>query len=82
VALASSRVPEAAAAIRRISNRRLKFLIASYTEAGLKRQEARAQALLAYTAYIGALHLRLTKKKDLDEYVGHALKTLIPKRQR
>jgi len=82
VALASSSVPHAAAAIRRISNRRLKFLIASYAEAGLNRQEARAQALLAYSAYIGALHLRLTKKKDLDDYVAHALKTLIPRKQR
>jgi AcrR family transcriptional regulator len=82
VALASSTFAHAAAAIRRISNRRLKFLIASYAEAGLKREDARAQALLAYTAYIGALHLRLTRKKDLDDYVGHALKTLIPRRRR
>jgi AcrR family transcriptional regulator len=80
VALSSSTVPHAAPLIRRISNRRLKFLIDSYVEAGLKRPEARSRALLAYAAYIGALHLRLTKKKDIDDYVAHALKTLIPSR--
>lgn len=82
IALSSSTVPQAAAVIRRISNRRLKFLIESYTEAGLKRTEARSRALLAYSAYIGALHLRLTKKKDIDDYVAHALKTLIPAKAR
>src|SRR5258708_454309 len=60
VALASSTVPQAARVIRRISNRRLQFLIESYSEAGLKRPEARARALLAYAAYIAALHLRLS----------------------
>jgi len=80
VALSSSTVPHAAPVIRRISNRRLKFLIESYTAAGLKRTEARSRALLAYAAYIGALHLRLSKKKDIDAYVAHALKTLIPAR--
>jgi AcrR family transcriptional regulator len=80
VALSSSTVPHAAPVIRRISNRRLKFLIESYAEAGLKRTEARSRALLAYAAYIGALHLRLSKKNDIDDYVAHALKTLIPAR--
>jgi AcrR family transcriptional regulator len=80
IALSSSPVPHAARAIRRISRRRLKFLIESYSEAGLKPAEARARALLAYAAYIGALHLRLSKKNEIDEYVAHALKTLIPAR--
>jgi AcrR family transcriptional regulator len=78
VALASSAVPQAARIIRRISNRRLRFLIESYAEAGLNPADARARALLAYTAYIGALHLRLSKKQEIDAYVAHALKTLIP----
>jgi AcrR family transcriptional regulator len=80
VVLSSSTVPYAAPVIRRISSRRLKFLIDAYTQAGLKRAEARSQALLAYAAYIGALHLRLSKKKEIDDYVTHALKTLIPGR--
>jgi len=82
VALAASTIPYAAPVIRRISNRRLKFLIESYVEAGLNGPEARAQALLAYTAYVGALHLKLTKKQDLSDYVAHAMKTLIPPRPR
>jgi len=82
VALASSAVPQATRIIRRISNRRLRFLIESYAEAGLKPADARARALLAYAAYIGALHLRLSKKQEIDDYVAHALKTLIPARPR
>lgn len=80
VALSSSTLPQASRIIRRISNRRLRFLIESYTEAGLKPAEARARSLLAYAAYIGALHLRLSKRQEIDEYVAHALKTLIPER--
>lgn len=80
VALASSTAPQAARIVRRISSRRLKFLIESYAEAGLKRDQARAQALLAYTAYVGALHLHLSRKQDLDGYVAHAIRILIPAR--
>jgi len=29
-------------------------------------------------AYVGALHLKLTKKQDLSDYVALAMKTLIP----
>jgi len=82
IALASSAVPQAARIIKRISSRRLRFLIESYAEAGLKPADARARALLAYAAYIGALHLRLSKKQEIDAYVAHALKTLIPARPR
>jgi AcrR family transcriptional regulator len=81
VALAASTAPHVAHVVRRISNRRLKFLIESYTEAGLKRPQAKAQALLAYTAYVGALYLRLSRKQELDDYVAHATNILIPGRR-
>ena len=42
------------------------------------------RALLAYSAYVGALHLRrqrargLNSERDLAAYVAHAVRTLIP----
>ena len=82
--IALSPVADVAASIRRITDRRLEFLVTSYEELGLERTEAREQALLAYTAYVGALHLRqqgsagLSAEKELRAYVAHAVKTLIP----
>ena len=78
VALAGSSDPEVPASVRRISDRRLQFLSQGYRDLGLGRVEARAQALLAYTAYVGALHLRrqgvagLITEKELAAYVSHA----------
>lgn len=83
-ALSGSDVPETAALIRRISDRRIRLLVESYRELGFAASEARDRALLAYTAYIGALHLRrqgssgLSREKELAKYVAHAVKTLIP----
>lgn len=82
--IALSPVPDVAASIRRITERRIRFLVDAYEELGLNRNDAREQALLAYTAYVGALHLRqqaapgLRAEKDLRAYVAHAVKTLIP----
>src|SRR5207247_9049694 len=58
VALALSSDADVAAAVRRVSERRLHFLIDSYRQLGLGSVEARKRALLAYSAYVGALHLR------------------------
>jgi AcrR family transcriptional regulator len=84
VSLAASPVPVVADSIRRIADRRLRFLDAAYRDLGLSRRDARQRALLAYTAYVGALHLRqqgspgLAAPKDLTAYVEHAVATLIP----
>jgi len=86
--VALSSVADVAPSIRRITARRLQFLVDAYRELGLDRLEAREQALLAYTAYVGSLHLRqqaspgLSAEKDLRAYVAHAVKTLIPKARR
>ena len=86
VALALSSDADVAAAVRRVSERRLRFLVDSYRQLGLVASEARPRALLAYSAYVGALHLRrqrargLNSEKDLAAYVAHAVGTLIPTR--
>jgi AcrR family transcriptional regulator len=82
--VALSAIPDVAPSIRRITDRRLQFLLDAYRELGLARLEAREQALLAYTAYVGSMHLRqqaspgLSAEKDLRAFVAHAVKTLIP----
>jgi AcrR family transcriptional regulator len=84
VALALSADAAVGAVVRRVSERRLKFLVDSYRQLGLGAVEARQRALLTYAAYVGALHLRqqsapgLKAEKDIAAYVGHAVGTLIP----
>jgi AcrR family transcriptional regulator len=88
VSLSGSSSPDVVSTLRRISGRRLRFLIQAYRQLGLAPSAARAQALLAYTAYVGALHLRqqesagLSAERELVAYVRHAVKTLIPRRVR
>jgi AcrR family transcriptional regulator len=77
--IAMSTVPEAAPIVRSISDRRLKFLIDSYRELGFTRANAQQQALLAYAAYVGALHLRLASKREMNAFVAHAVRALIPR---
>jgi len=80
IALSMSTIPEAAAIVHSISDRRLEFLVDSYRELGFTRGNARQQALLAYAAYVGALHLRLDSKREMNAFVAHAVRALIPRR--
>ena len=69
---------------RRVSERRLAFLLRAYRQLGLAAADARTRALLSYAAYVGALHLRrqrapgLSTEKHLAAFVAHAVETLIP----
>jgi AcrR family transcriptional regulator len=84
VALSPSSTPAVKAILRRVSERRLQLLVDSFRELGLSSADAREQALLTYSAYVGALHLRqqgsagLRAERELAAYVAHAVKTLIP----
>jgi AcrR family transcriptional regulator len=86
VSLSGSSVARVAAAIKRVSQRRLAFLVDAYKQLGFDAGESRRRALLVYSAYVGLLHLRnegspsLRTAKDIDDYVAHAVTTLIPKR--
>jgi len=88
VALSAAPDPEVSAAIRRISDRRIRFLVEAYQDLGLRSAAAAERALLAYSAYVGALHLRqqrwpgLATQSHLAAYVVHAVKTLIPVQRR
>jgi AcrR family transcriptional regulator len=75
--------PGCAAVLRRVSVRRLRLLVETYRELGLPDQSAQQQGLLAYSAYIGGVHLRnadtpwLRTPEDLAAYVEHAARTLV-----
>lgn len=84
VALTGSSMPLVSAAIRRMSERRIRFLQEAYGELGFAEGEARERALLVYAAYVGLLHLRgelspsLKSSKQIDAFVAHAIATLVP----
>ena len=84
VALGGSSIPMVTAAIRRVSDRRIRFLAAAYAELGFGEVEAHNRALLVYAAYAGLLHLRnesspwLRSAKNVDAFIKHAVDTLVP----
>lgn len=85
VALSGSSMPAVSSAIRRMSERRIKFLAEAYRELGLDEAGAHERALLVYAAYVGLLHLRgesssLKTSKQIDAFVAHAIETLVPGR--
>jgi AcrR family transcriptional regulator len=83
ISLALSSSQAAAATLRKVSSRRLKLLADSYREIGMNAVAAQQQALLAYSAYIGGVHLRsndapwLGSRTDVNAYVEHAATALI-----
>jgi len=85
VALSGSSMPAVSSSIRRMSERRIKFLAEAYRELGLGEAGAHERALLVYAAYVGLLHLRgesssLKTSKQIDAFVAHAVETLVPGR--
>jgi AcrR family transcriptional regulator len=89
LALAVSPAPAIATALRKVSSRRLKLLADTYQELGVPESAAQQQALLAYSAYIGGIHLRnnaaawLRDPSEVNAYVEHASTALIePARRR
>ena len=89
ISLAVSPAPGIAAALRKVSSRRLKLLADSYREIGMSNDAAQQQALLAYSAYIGGVHLRsnnapwLREAGNINAYVEHAALVLVqPTRKR
>jgi AcrR family transcriptional regulator len=83
-ALSASGDARVTAVLRRISERRFRFLVAAYGELGFESDEAENRALLAYLAYIGLTHIRRTAfprrltASRMDGFVAHAVDTLIP----
>ena len=80
--------PVVAAAIRRVSVRRLDILTRGYIDLGLSADKARLQAVLAYATYLGWLQLRRTNADVLPEVAAagpatqalldHIIEQLVP----
>lgn len=78
--------PVIAACVRRVSERRLRFLVDSYTALGLSAHDARQWALMAYSVFLGTLQLRRDLPDEwpaaddpaFTDYVRFLMETLIP----
>jgi len=87
IALSGSSMPAVSSSIRRMSERRIRFLADAYRELGFADADAHERALLVYAAYVGLLHLRgesssLKTSKQIDAFVTHAVETLVPRGRR
>ena len=58
--LASTENPQVAAALQRVTDRRLSYLAALFAEMGFDADESRRRALLAYRTYLGHAQLART----------------------
>lgn len=85
VLLADADHPLVAAALERVTHRRMDYLARQFGELGLDEEQARARALLAYTAFLGHSQLRrwlptAAGAVDQDVYVALLRRTLLPDR--
>lgn len=65
LALAGSELRPVRETLARVTERRLAYLASCYAELGAGRKAARERALLAYTAYLGLVHLRIEAPEAL-----------------
>ncbi|MEE4305121.1 MAG: TetR/AcrR family transcriptional regulator [Wenzhouxiangella sp.] len=69
--------------LRRVTERRIKYLAGALEELGLPTTEARHRANLMYSSYVGYLQLQAQglvpdkDEPDFDAYVQHVIETLI-----
>lgn len=78
--------PLIADAVRRVSERRMRFLVDSYRGLGLSAHDARLWARMAYSVYLGTLQIRrdlpdewpAADQPDFADYVEFLMGTLIP----
>ncbi|MGW6441498.1 TetR/AcrR family transcriptional regulator [Lentzea sp. NPDC055074] len=76
--------PVVAPALHRVTRRRVGFLTEVYAELGLAKDEARYQAISAYSAYVGWMQLQRATPKALPEIADdpealtHFVEQLIP----
>jgi AcrR family transcriptional regulator len=74
-----------AATLARVTRRRVEYIEQCYARLGMARRVARRRALLAYSSYVGLIHLRLEAGGELPSgaelraYVEHVVETLVPR---
>jgi hypothetical protein len=75
VLMASAIHPDVAAAVERVTSRRIGYVARLLREAGLTPAGARRRAVLAYAAYLGHAQLVLTTPSVLPRSPGRGVRT-------
>lgn len=81
---ASSGHPQVTPVLERVANRRMAHLSAAFREMGMPQDQARNQARLTYSVYLGFLQLQRQHQtpslssEEFDAYIEHVIVTLIP----
>lgn len=76
--------PQVEPVLERVAERRMQHLSSSFEELGLEPKEARHQARLTYSVYLGFLQLQRQHQTpslssdEFDAYIEHVIETLIP----
>jgi AcrR family transcriptional regulator len=84
IGLAAANHPQVREVFARVTRRRMAYLEACYAELGQAPREAERSALIAYTAYVGLVHLRLEAPSELPgdkaftAYVDQLVARLVP----
>lgn len=83
VILAAADDPKLGRSVRRVSKRRLRYVIEAYRETGLSAAEAEHWGFLTYSAFVGALIVMRTTSgavdsAELKRYARHLNRVLVP----
>lgn len=76
--------PQVEPVLERVANRRMEHLSAAFRELGLPEEQARHQARLTYSVYLGFLQLQRQHQtpslssSEFEAYIEHVIQTLIP----
>jgi AcrR family transcriptional regulator len=76
--------PQVEPVLERVAERRMKHLSAAFEELGMPPGQARHQARLTYSVYLGFLQLQRQHQTpslssgDFEAYIEHVIQTLIP----
>ncbi len=76
--------PQVEPVLERVANRRMAHLSAAFLEMGMPENQARNQARLTYSVYLGFLQLQRQHQtpnlssEEFDAYIEHVIATLIP----
>jgi len=76
--------PQVEPILERVANRRMSHLSAAFRELGMPKTQAKHQARLTYSVYLGFLQLQRQNQapnlssEEFDAYVEHVIETLIP----
>jgi AcrR family transcriptional regulator len=76
--------PQVEPVLERVAERRMEHLSAAFEELGMASEQARHQARLTYSVYLGFLQLQRQHQTpslssgDFEAYIEHVIQTLIP----